>query len=100
MNQISAHNNLKIKGKMPLCVGLHGGVIAFGNALGNSIVEGMSKPPLSERPQLTPEMECNSFLSYFIPTLKIFDFRIIITPYADSAFNTNALKFNTISGCN
>ncbi len=27
---------------MPLCVGLHGGVIAFGNALGNSIVEGMS----------------------------------------------------------
>ena len=41
MNQISAYNNLKIKGKMPLCVGLHGGVIAFGNALGNSIVEGM-----------------------------------------------------------
>ncbi|WP_143871993.1 hypothetical protein [Catenovulum sediminis] len=33
---------------MPLCVGLHGGVPAFGNALGNSIVEGMKSDSSSK----------------------------------------------------
>ncbi|WP_143873769.1 hypothetical protein [Catenovulum sediminis] len=52
MNQISAHNNLKIKGKMPLCVGLHGGVITFVNALGNSVVEGMKSAPKTPDPKI------------------------------------------------
>ncbi len=37
---------------MPLSVRLHGGVIAFGNALGNSIVEGMKSAPKTPDPKI------------------------------------------------